>query len=126
MHRLTGAVLAAALSLVLFAPARVAAADGAGPALADTATATPRGSTFLVPEGWSQRVQGNAVVVTPPEADGSRVAIVDAAAADPDAAVAEAWALLGLSPKLLVATDAAPRDGWEQRRFYQYDVAAND
>jgi CubicO group peptidase (beta-lactamase class C family) len=113
------AALAAALSVLVLAPALRAAA-------AETPSATPRGSTFLLPDGWTQRVQENAVIVMPPEADGSRVAIVDAAAADPDAAVAEAWTLLGLSPKLLVATDAAPRDGWEQRRFYEYDVAAND
>ena len=33
--------------------------------------------------------------------------------------------MLGLAPKFLLATDGAPRDGWEQRRFYNYDVPAN-
>jgi CubicO group peptidase (beta-lactamase class C family) len=70
-------------------------------------------------------VQGNAVIVSPPEADGSRSAFVDVAATDADAAVAEAWKVLGLSPKFLLATDAAPRDGWDQRRFYDYDIPAN-
>src|SRR5690606_8703918 len=63
--------------------------------------------------------------VMPPEADGSRLAIVDAKAATADGAVAEAWAILGMTPKLMVASNAAPRDGWEARRFYDYDVAAN-
>jgi CubicO group peptidase (beta-lactamase class C family) len=70
-------------------------------------------------------VQGNAVFLLPPEADGSRIAIIDAVADNADAAVAEGWKLMGMSPKLMVATDAAPRDGWEARRFYDYDVAAN-
>ncbi len=82
----------------------------------DKASATPRGATFVVPAGFTERVQGNAVLLMPPEADGSRIAIVDAVANDPDAAVAEGWKLLGITPKLLVATDSAPRDGWEARR----------
>ena len=132
MPALRPATLAATLSLALAAlvlPPCMAAprpAELASTTPAEKASATPRGSTFLLPEGWTRRVQDNAVILTPPEAGGSRVAIVDALAADPDAAVAEAWAVLGLSPKLLVATDPAPRDGWEQRRFYEYDVAAND
>lgn len=101
------------------------AAEAAGDTAAEGRSATPRGTTFLLPGGWAQRVQGNAVVLTPPEADGSRLVIVDAAGDDPDAAVAQAWTALGMTPKLVVATDAAPRDGWEQRRFYEYDVAAN-
>ena len=101
----------------------------APPAVADTGdrpSATPRGTTFVLPEGWTQAAEGRGVVISPPEGGGSRLAIVDAVAEDPDAAVAEAWKRLGLSPKLLVASDAAPRDGWEQRRFYEYEVAAND
>ncbi len=126
-------VLAVALSLLVAAPTQAATAGAlpatdqvtSVPASADTPSASPRGTTFIVPAGFSQRVEGNAVLLMPPEADGSRVAIVDAMADNPDAAVVEAWKLLGMSPKLVVATDAAPRDGWEARRFYEYDVAAN-
>ncbi|QIL21759.1 beta-lactamase family protein [Thermomonas sp. HDW16] len=82
-------------------------------------------ATFLLPAGWGKTVQGNAVIVTPPEADGSRTVMVDAVATTPDEAVAEAWKVLGMAPKFLLATDAAPRDGWEQRRFYDYDIPAN-
>ena len=101
-------------------PASASAQDGA-----DQPFATPRGTTFIVPAGFTQKVQGNAVFLMPPEADGSRIAIIDAVADNPDAAIAEGWKLMGMTPKFVVATDGAPRDGWEARRFYDYDVAAN-
>ncbi len=119
------------LALLLASPFAVSSAHAAGEAAAaseaeaNTPSRTPRGTTFLLPAGWTQRVQGNAVVIMLPEGGSSRLAIVDAKAATADEAVAEAWAVLGLTPKFLVATDAAPKDGWEARRFYDYDVAAN-
>ena len=127
MHRsLNQAALAIALSLALAAPVAFAAEPQAAPAATETSLTTPGGrATFLLPAGWTSRVQGNAVLIMPPEADGSRSAIVDVAATDVDAAVAEAWQVLGLSPKFLLATDAAPRDGWDQRRYYDYDIPAN-
>ena len=108
--------------------AAVQPAPAAAPAAAqgeDTPSKTPRGTQFVLPAGWTRRTEGAAVVIAPPEADGSRLAIVDATAATPDEAVAQAWQLLGLSPRLVVATDAAPKDGWEARRFYEYDVPQN-
>jgi CubicO group peptidase (beta-lactamase class C family) len=112
-----------------FAASLAHAADGeaaaAAETVADTPSGTPRGTTFILPGGWTQRVQDNGVLVMPPEGDGSRLIILDAKAATADEAVAEAWAVLGMAPKLMVATDAAPKDGWEARRFYDYDVAAN-
>ena len=127
MHRtLHKAALAVALSLTLSVPPTFAAEPQAADASAEQSVTSPGGrATFLLPAGWGKTVQGNAVIITPPEADGSRSAIVDAAAATPDEAVAEAWKVLGLNPKFLLATDAAPRDGWDQRRFYDYDVPAN-
>ena len=127
MHRtLHKAALAVALSLTLSVPHAFAAEPQAADASAEQSVTSPGGrATFLLPAGWGKVVQGNAVIITPPEADGSRSAIVDAAAATPDEAVAEAWKVLGLNPKFLLATDAAPRDGWDQRRFYDYDVPAN-
>jgi CubicO group peptidase (beta-lactamase class C family) len=125
-------VLAMAIAMFVAAPvqhanarALVSANHPAAQTPADQPSATPRGATFIVPAGFTQRVQGNAVFLMPPEADGSRIAIIDAVADNADAAVAEGWKLMGMSPKLMVATDAAPRDGWEARRFYDYDVAAN-
>ena len=129
MHpRLHPLALAIVLASPLFvSPAFAAGADAvaAADAAADTPSKTPRGTTFILPGGWSQKVQGNAVFVMPPENDGSRVVIVDAKAATPDEAILEAWKILGMSPKLIVATDGAPKDGWDARRFYDYDVAAN-
>lgn len=136
MHRpLRLTALAAALSLSLITlptvaedkpPEAKAAEAQVASATAETPTATPGNkATFLVPDGWGKEVKGHAVVLTPPEADGSRFAILDAQADNADEAVAEGWKLLGLTPKFVVASDAAPRDGWEQRRFYEYDVPQN-
>ena len=127
MHR---TVLSTALSMALAAcvlsPAPAFATAGVTQAPAeDTPAATPAGTTFVIPDGWASEQREHAVLLMPPEADGSRIAIIDATAAEPDAAVAEAWKLLGLDPKLVVATDGAPRNGWEQRRFYEYDIPQN-
>jgi len=125
-HVLNKAALAIALSCSLAAPVVFASDPQATPAATETTETTAGGrATFLLPAGWGKTVQGNAVIVTPPEADGSRTVMVDAVATTPDEAVAEAWKVLGMAPKFLLATDAAPRDGWEQRRFYDYDIPAN-
>jgi CubicO group peptidase (beta-lactamase class C family) len=130
MHRsLTPASLAVGLALALSAPlTRASATDApasANVAAADAPSKTPHNATFVLPAGWAQRAEGSAVVLTPPEADGTRVAIMDSSAKTADAAVDEGWKLLKLSPKFLVANDAAPKDGWEQRRAYEYDVPPN-
>lgn len=118
--------LAVVVALGLACPTAVQAQSPTpAQAAADAPATTPRGTSFIVPAGWTHRTDGTVVLLTPPEADGSRVAIVDATADTPDAAVSAAWAALKLSPKFLVATDGAPRDGWEQRRFYAYDVPEN-
>jgi CubicO group peptidase (beta-lactamase class C family) len=119
-------VLCAALMLALPAFAQAPAdAPAAAEATADGSSKTARGVTFILPAGWTQSTNGNAVVLAPPEGDGSRIVIVDADGSDPDAAVAAAWKALGATPKFLVATEGAPRDGWEQRRFYSYDIPQN-
>ena len=127
---LTLGTLAFALTLALAAPHAIAAdapaaSSAAGTTASDTPSKTPHNATFVLPAGWSQKAEGAAMILTPPEADGSRIAIMDSSAKSADEAVAEGWKLLGLSPKFLVANDAAPKDGWEQRRFYDYDVPAN-
>lgn len=103
-----------------------AAPPASGAVAADVPSKTPHNATFVLPAGWSQRAEGTTMIIlTPPENDGSRVAIMDSSAKTADAAVEEGWKLLKLSPKFLVANDAAPKDGWEQRRSYEYDVPAN-
>ena len=117
--------LAVAMALPMSMAVAAAPAPQAAAAAADQPVTTPRGTTFILPEGWAREQRGNAVVLTPPEADGSRLVIVDATAGSADDAVAQAWQALGMAPKFLLATDAAPRDGWEQRRSYDYDVPQN-
>jgi CubicO group peptidase (beta-lactamase class C family) len=116
-----------AIALALFAAMPAAVSAGTQPQLPaqDQAATTPRGTTFLLPEGWSRSNQGIATTLMPPEGDGSRIVIVETTATTADAAIAEAWALLHMQPTFLVASDAAPRDGWEQRRNYDYDVPQN-
>ena len=95
---------------------------------ADAARATPAGSTFTAPGGWSITTQGPAVVLAAPEAD-ARLAIVDAPAADADAAVATAWtAFSGAAAPwpLKLATPQAPRNGWDERRSYAYEISPNE
>ncbi len=127
MFKHTALVIGLAIAMALPMSMAVAAAPApqAAAAAADQPVTTPRGTTFILPEGWAREQRGNAVVLTPPEADGSRLVIVDATAGGADDAVAQAWQALGMAPKFLLATDAAPRDGWEQRRSYDYDVPQN-
>ena len=107
--------------------AAIALATSASPAqeTADRPSTTAAGTAFVLPSGWVASAAADATILSPPENDGSHLAIVDVDGGDADAAVARAWKALGLTPKFLVATDGAPRDGWEQRRFYSYDVADN-
>ena len=127
MFKHTALVIGLSISTALPMSISVAAAPApqAATAAADQPATTPRGTTFILPEGWTREQRGNAVVLTPPEADGSRLVIVDATAGSADDAVAQAWQALGMAPKFLLATEAAPRDGWEQRRSYDYDVPQN-
>ena len=75
--------LAIALACLIPAGTAFAAEPQTAPAAAETTITTPGGrATFLLPQGWASRVEGNAVIVTPPEADGSRSAFVDVVATD--------------------------------------------
>ena len=86
----------------------------------DSPRATPAGTTFTVPVGWTMTTTGPMVVLGPPEPD-SHVAIVDLQAADADAAVAAGWAAYkkGFDRPLLISVPQAPRDGWVERKAYQ-------
>jgi len=94
---------------------------------ADTPSATPGGATFTAPAGWSVVTRESSVVLEPPETD-SHVAIVDVQAADADAAVAAAWKIYKPDAKrpLKLATDLPTRNGWEQRRVYNYETSPNE
>ena len=93
----------------------------------DTPLATPAGTTFTAPSGWSVATGDTSVVLDPPESD-SHIAIVDVHEADADAAVAAAWKIYttkAMRP-LKLATDRPARNGWDQRRVYTYETSPNE
>ena len=97
------------------------------PLTKDTPTATASGNPFVAPMDWTVTRKGDAVILTPPEAD-SRIVLVDVAGNDADAAVAAAWAAIDATGQwpLKIAIDHPARDGWEQVRTYNYETSAND
>jgi len=94
---------------------------------ADAPRTTPAGATFTAPAGWALRAGPDQVVLDPPEAD-SHVALVDVQAKDADEAVAKAWAIYqaGAKRPLKLTEPQAPREGWEERRFYEYETSPNE
>ena len=93
----------------------------------DSPRATPAGATFTVPAGWTITTKGSVVVLTPPEAD-SHVAVVDVKAKDAEAAVAAAWAAYkpGFNRPLRIALPQTARDGWDERKVFQYETSPNE
>lgn len=94
---------------------------------ADTPRTTAGGATFVAPARWTLTARGPATILEAPEA-GSRVAIVDVHAADADAAVKAAWAAYrpDASWPLLVKSDGPDRDGWTDRRSYDYRTSPDE
>jgi 3-mercaptopyruvate sulfurtransferase SseA/CubicO group peptidase (beta-lactamase class C family) len=94
---------------------------------ADTSRTTPGGATFTVPAGWTIVLRGSVVALDPPEPD-SHLALVDVQAKDADAAVAEAWAAFKPDFKrpLKIALPQTAREGWDERRVYQYETSPNE
>ncbi len=94
---------------------------------ADTPETTTFGATFIAPAGWSISVRGPATVLDAPEGD-SHVAFVDVRAKDADAAVAAAWAAYKPDAKwtLKVATNQPDKDGWSDRKSYEYQTSPNE
>src|SRR5688500_9476203 len=113
------------------AEATPAAAEAIATAADTLAAETPRttvaGNPFIAPAGWSIETRPPAVILTAPEG-GSRIALVDVAAPDADAAVAAAWSAYDADAKwpLKLASDLPAQDGWEQSRRYAYETSAND
>jgi CubicO group peptidase (beta-lactamase class C family) len=93
----------------------------------DSARVTAGGVSYIVPAGWTSLVNGAVTVLTAQEGD-SRVALIETRAQEPDAAVAEAWALYRKAPPppLKLATDLPGREGWEQMRGYAYQLPPNE
>jgi CubicO group peptidase (beta-lactamase class C family) len=94
---------------------------------ADTPRSTPSGVTFTAPAGWSVLSQDSAVILEPPEPD-SHLAIVGVQAKDADEAAAAAWKLYKpeMNRPIRVATDRPAREGWEEKRVYEYETSPNE
>ncbi|MFT3771486.1 MAG: serine hydrolase domain-containing protein [Minicystis sp.] len=95
--------------------------------LADAPRVTGGGATFTAPAGWSITAGASVTVLEPPEPD-SRLALVDVNAPNADAAVAAAWAAYrpgGRRPLKFVGSRPA-RQGWEERRVYDYETSPNE
>jgi CubicO group peptidase (beta-lactamase class C family) len=108
-------------------PAAPAASGTAEKLTADSPRTTPGGATFTAPAGWTIKMRGPVVVLDPPETD-SHLALVDVEAKDADAAVAAAWTAYRPEAKrpLRLATPSAARNGWEERRNYEYETSPNE
>ncbi len=93
----------------------------------DAPRATPNGATFTLPAGWKMSTKGSMVVLEPPEPD-SHVAIVDVKAKDASAAVAAGWEAYkpGFKRPLKIALPQDPRNGWEERKAFQYETSPNE
>src|SRR5262245_44796480 len=115
-------LVALGLTVLLVSPA--AASE---PVANDSPQATPAGTTFTVPAGWTMTTQESMVVLGPPEPD-SHVAIVDVKAKDAEAAVAAAWAAYkpGFNRPLRISLPQAARNGWEERKGFQYETSPNE
>src|SRR4029453_14511087 len=94
---------------------------------ADTPLKTSSGATFTSPAGWTVTSGSNKIVLDPPEGD-SHLALVDVEAVDAAAPVASAWTSYRPSDhrSLKIATESAPRDGWEELHIYEYETSPNE
>jgi len=112
-----------ALLACWLALASIAHAQGAPAAetlAGDTPRATGAGTTFTAPAGWTLRRAGDLVVLDTPEGD-SHVALLDVEGKSGDEAVASTWA--AYRPE---ASPLAPRNGWDERRLYEYETSPNE
>jgi CubicO group peptidase (beta-lactamase class C family) len=93
----------------------------------DTPSTTPGGTTFTLPAGWTLTARGDLTILAPPETD-THVALLDTKAKDADAAVAAGWAayMTGFKRPLKLSLPQAPRDGWDERKVYQYETSPNE
>lgn len=94
---------------------------------AGTPASTPAGTTFTVPTGWTMSTKGLVVVLSPPESD-LKFVLIDIEAKDAAAAVAAGWAIVdpGFMLPLDVDLPQRPRNGWEDRHFFRYQVSPSE
>ncbi len=90
---------------------------------AGTPASTPAGTTFTVPAGWAMTVEGQVILLSPPEPD-LKFALLDIEAKDATAAVVAGWNAFDqdFKPSLDIELPQRPRNGWEDRHFFRYRV----
>jgi CubicO group peptidase (beta-lactamase class C family) len=113
--------------IVGLAPAQTPTPASSERVTQDSSRTTPAGASFRVPAGWTTTTKSSMVILVPPEPD-SHVVIVDVKANGADAAVAAAWAAYKPDFKrpLKIALPQAAREGWEERRVFQYETSPNE
>lgn len=89
--------------------------------------ATEAGTTLQGPRDWTVKRDGSLLILDAPETD-THVVIADLQAADAKGASAALWARYRPDARLpiLTVTQAAPREGWEERATIAYDTAPGD
>jgi CubicO group peptidase (beta-lactamase class C family) len=89
---------------------------------------TPSGVTFATPEGWAQHVNGQVVILDPPEGDLHLVIVDVGQAADAKTAAAAAWELYRpkASHPFRLLTAAPPREGWDEQAVINYETSPNE
>jgi len=94
---------------------------------ADTPKTTVLGNAFVAPKDWSIGIKGPATILTAPEGD-SCVALVDVQATGPDEALAAGWQAYKPDAKwpVKVTHDLPDKDGWSERRIYEYRTSPNE
>jgi CubicO group peptidase (beta-lactamase class C family) len=94
---------------------------------ADTPRTTVLGNSFIAPKDWTILVKGDATILEAPEND-SWVALVDVKAKAAEEALAAAWKVYKPDAKwsVKVTNDLPDRDGWSQRRVYEYLTSPNE
>lgn len=110
------------------APATPAAAPSAARKLAqDETVKTASGATYTAPKGWYLTAGTDLSVLEDPDRE-LKLAIVEIAAADREAAVAGAWARFEPEFKLPVlrAVDLPARDGWDAIAQVAYVTKTED
>jgi CubicO group peptidase (beta-lactamase class C family) len=97
---------------------------------ADSPKTTALGNTFVAPAGWTLSVRGRSTILEAPEG-GSYLVLFDVPVkevASADEAVKRAWAEYKPNAKwpLKVTTPGADRDGWTDRKGYDYQTSPNE
>lgn len=117
-----------AMASPLAMSAAQAQAQAQAQANADETRATPGGSSYLLPVGWTAKTEGAVTVLRPAEAD-LAIAFVDVGPApDAAAAIGRAWQAFDPAMKRAVklATPRPARNGWDESVGYDYETSPNE